>query len=191
MRRKKRQSEARGSRRGFALLVVVIIVALLAATVVLALREATSGLAAAGSAKSAELVYADLNGGLSQAINVLAQTDPITIVNPVQSYDIFNDVTGGPARPFKAGVALQPLNVAPTGTVNSLYGIPITLGLKIGQKTEPPPGEDVRVNYGYIVEVQLQADIDSNDPRNGGAVPAQERVSVGVRVPMQQSHSNY
>jgi hypothetical protein len=181
--------------RGFALLVIVLIVALLAATVTLALREATGGLAAAGNAKSAELVYADLGGGLSQAFATIAATDPSALVGVGETYDIFAACavatpTCHSGQPFQPGLYLQPQTTAQTADSNSLYGIPVSMGLRPGQRTNVT-GEDARFAYGYVVEVQLQADVDQNDPRNGGAVPAQERVSVGVRIPMRQSHANY
>jgi hypothetical protein len=182
MHRRRKRGE-----RGFALLVIVLIVALLAATVTLALREATSGLAAAGGAKSAELVYADLQSNLKGAITTIAMTDPLTLIGAQETYDIF---LTPPGSPITLNAPLAANSALPTGAAGSLYGIPVTVGLRPGQRTDPPPGEDVRTTYGYVVEVQLQADLDTTDARNGGAVPAQERVSVGVRIPQVQSHAN-
>jgi hypothetical protein len=176
--------------RGFALVTVLLIIALVAATVGLALREATTGLAEAGTSKSAEIVYADLNRGMSYVMQQFAQVDPFTLVDPTNRFDIFKSP---PDVPFISPNACLPpcTQVTALGGVVSAaspYAIPITVGLRPGQKTEPPPGEDVRTAYGYILEVQLQADIDT--AQSAGTAPAQERVTVGVRIPKVLSHSN-
>jgi hypothetical protein len=186
----------RSSSRGFALLTVLLIIALVAATVSLALREATTGLAEAGTVKSAEIVYADLDRGITQAMQQISSIDPFTLVDPAISFDIFQTKVA-PNPPFIAppgpGCTLPCTAVgvlAGNATPNTPFAVPITVGLRPGQKTDPPPGEDVRTAYGYIVELQIQADIDTTQSGNQGLAPAQERVSVGVRIPKVLSHSN-
>jgi hypothetical protein len=175
---------------GFALLTVLLIIALVAATASLALREATTGLAEAGTSKSAEIVYADLNRGMSYVMQQFGQIDPFTLVDPTNRFDIFKSPPDGPfiSPNSCAAPCTQVTALNPAVSAASPYAVPITVGLRPGQKTEPPPGEDVRTAYGYILEVQLQADIDT--AQSSGTAPAQERVTVGVRIPKVLAHSN-
>lgn len=167
----------RKGQRGFALIVVLILLALLAATVTLALRDASTSLAETARSKSSEIVYADLSRGLSDAMAQVESIDPVALIDPNNRYDLFKNPPD-PAFP----VVLSAANAAGT------YAVPITVGLRPGQRTQPPPGEDVRTSYGYVIEIQLQADVDT--AAAPGLAPAQERVSVGVRLPGVLSHSN-
>lgn len=177
-----------GTQRGFALLVILLIIAVAAGTVGIALRDATTGLAEVGGAKSTEIVYSDLTRGLSVAMEKISQTDPVALIDTTNRWDIF----ANPPSPAFITPATDTRLGAPSGAP---YGVEIEIGLRPGQRTNPPPGEDVRTTYGYVVEVQLQASINSGPPAswlstNAGVVPAVERVSVGVRIPEVLSHSN-
>jgi hypothetical protein len=191
--------QRRPRQRGFALIVIVLVVALAAATVSLALKEATSGLAEAGGAKSSELVYADLNTGLAAAIAELASNGDLRDLadrsNPLSRHDIFNTPPDPPFKMPNASAAYLARNAANgiiTPDANAVYGVPVTVGVRPGQKTNII-GDDVRSSYGFVFEVQLQADLDTTGlylGLNNGTVPAQERASVGVRIPQIQAHSN-
>ncbi|MFO0726908.1 MAG: hypothetical protein U1E65_24195 [Myxococcota bacterium] len=173
MRTKRPQRE----QRGFVLLGVILVISMIVASVMLTLRGSADVLRQAAGIRSRELVGQALTHGLNAAIAQLETTDPTVLSDAAATatWDIFDNPTVG------SGFLPAALTYPPTGPYAGKVNIRV--GLRQGQHTEPPPGEDVRNSYGFIVELQLSADM--NQTQN----PAEERVSVGVQVPIEYSHA--
>ncbi len=169
----------RKDRGGFVMVVVLILLAVMVASVGVALKEASSGLREAGTMRSQESVHAALEHGLVQAMDRLQTVDPIVLANPTNNWDIFDRrrPVGNGSNEFVGPFAYPP-PPDPNPTME------VRVGLRPGQRTRPPAGEDVVSTYGFIVEVQLAARASAL----GGA--AEERAAIGVRVPHVVSHSN-
>ena len=161
--------------RGFVLLGVILITAVLVAAVTLSLRGSTDGLQESSRLRSNELANAALNHGLTRALDALASSDPVTLTDPANDWDIFN-------RPATA-VDFVPPDVYPPAGMPFAGELNVRVGLTPGQRTAAPIGEDVRNSYGWVVEVQVSAQT------TGFGNQAEERVAVGVQIPHEFSHS--
>lgn len=173
----------RADERGFVLLGVILVVAVIVATVTLSLQQSTSVLREAGGMRSAEMVSAALNHGLDAALGKLQRTDPASLITVDAPWDIFSDDGLGvpwvedPDWTAVGAGALFP----PTGPY--AQEVEVRVGMRLGQLTQPPPGEDARNGYGYIAEIQLSA------RAAGFGREAEERVAVGVQVPHTRSYA--
>jgi len=166
--------------RGFVLIAVMLIIIVMVATAAVTLREAGSNIKEAAHGRSRETVRSAMTHGLNVALDQLQLMDPARLADPTQNWDIFGRPAPGVGLPIDGRV--QELSYPPRGDQQGT--LTIRIGLRPGQRTRAPAGEDVRSSYGQIVEVQLG--VSSN--RVGGE--AEERVAVGVRIPHQTSHSN-
>lgn len=174
MRRRHRQHR----QRGFILLGVILVISVIVASVMLTLRTSSETLRQAAGVRSRELVSQALTHGLNAAMVELEGVDPVVFSDPVATgtWDIFDNPM--PGNGFVTGGVP---NFPQSGPFNGLVNVRV--GLRQGQLTQPPPGEDVRTSYGFIVELQLSADMFQTPN------PAEERVAVGVQVPAEFSHS--
>lgn len=167
---------------GFALLAVIILIAVVSAAVAITLDEAVGSIQSSSRVRTAEMLKAGLDHGLSEALDQLATEDPIDIIerandpNQANKWDMFDENAPG------AGY-LQLPPYPTTGPFTGQYQVRV--GLKPGQIARPPTGEDVRSANGQVVEVQISVEAVGN-----GLPPAEERVSVGVLVPRRSSYSN-
>jgi hypothetical protein len=168
---------------GFALFAVIVLLALITAAVALSLDEAVASIQAAGRARMAETIKAGLDNGLDQAIEWVQEQDTASLATDplvVQPNDIF---AGQPEIPDFAGGIAYPQTVGDDFERAFL----VRVGMRAGQRTRPPEGEDVTKAYGQIVEIQLS--IDTSGPNGGHLPPAEERVSVGLLIPRASAHA--
>jgi len=181
----------RRAQKGFSLLAVIIILAVLVGGLLAILHDAGAGLKQFGVARSRELVSGAMEYGLKEAMQSLQRIDPEAPINSAGSptggtWDIFQDWTHasfvcGDAGPICATPSAQ-MPYPPSGpNANELL---VRVGLKLGQRTQPPAGEDVNSAYGYIVEVEIAVSKAGNIP------DAAERAVYAVRIPHVVSHSN-
>jgi type II secretory pathway pseudopilin PulG len=165
------------SERGFVLIAVLLVVVLMVATVVVTLREASDGLRAARLSRSRELVSAAVEHGVNRAMDRIQRMDPADLLQG--DWDIFDTATPPPGFVTDAD---RPLPYPPDGP--DAGALEVRVGLRPGQRTRAPVGEDVRDTYGHIVEIQISV------RAAGFGDGAEERVAVGVRVPHVSSHAN-
>lgn len=165
-------------RRGFALFAVIILLAVVTAAVALSLDEAVDSIQSAGRVRTAEIIRGALDQGLTGAMQRLQQEDPATLA--AGSWDIFN---GDTQEFYPAGGGT--LSYPATGPYAGQYRVRV--GLRVGQRTRPPEGEDVTASYGQIVEIQVS--VDANGVNAGSNWPAEERVAVGVMLPRQAAQA--
>ncbi len=169
MRPNKPRVSSHSQRRGFALIAVILLVALMTTAVALVNEQLVSSLRGAGTVKASEMLKGALETGLDQAIDQALVRDVVQLAE--QDYDIFN----GPV-PIAAGRDFVPAFGYPnSGPYQGAFQVRI--GLRPGQRTRPPAGEDVRKAYGQIVELQVSVQSASN------TTPAEERAAVGVLIP--------
>lgn len=164
--------------RGFALFAVIILLAIVTAAVALSLDEAVDSIQSAGRVRTAEIVRGALDQGLTLAMQRLQQEDPATLAEG--DWDIF----GVPAPPGTKEF-IPVMDYPPTGPYQGQYRVRV--GLRPGQRTRPPEGEDVTASYGQIVEIQVS--VDANGVNGGSNWPAEERVAVGVMLPRQAAQA--
>lgn len=165
--------------RGFALFAIIILLALMTAAAALALDDAVSSVQTAGGVRASEMIKAGLEHGLDAALVKLEQEDVATLADPPSEWDIFAraEVAGQPQE-FMPAVA-YPANGPYAGQYR------VRFGLRPGQRARPPAGEDINKSYGQIVELQVGI-----EAIGAGIPPAEERVSVGILIPRQESHAN-
>ena len=170
--------KTRPNNRGFALLAVVILLALMTAAVALTLDEAVASLQDAGHVRTAEMIRASMDLGLGQAIAQVQQEDVVRIVDPTLTWDLFD-------RPSPVGSQeyLGPFAYPTSGPYQGHYRVRI--GLRPGQRTRAPVGEDVKSSYGQIVEIQIGVEAVGI-----GMPSAEQRVSVGLLIPRKRSGAN-
>jgi hypothetical protein len=163
---------------GFALFTVIVLLAVVTAAVALSLDEAVSSIQSAGRTRASELIRAGLDHGLNVALNQLQQEDPASIADPANDWDIFRYPSPGlsyfPDLPYPS-----------TGEYQNNFRVRV--GIRPGQRTRAPEGEDVTKSYGQIVEVQIS--VDTNGTSGAGLPPAEERVAVGVLIPRSSAHA--
>lgn len=173
-----RSARPRRRQRGFALFAVIIMLALMTAAVALSLDQAVANIQSAGGVRASEMIKAGLEHGLDQAMARLEQLDIATLTNPPPEWDIF-----GHAEPVGGTEFMPSVTYPPAGPYANQYRV--RFGLRPGQRTRAPAGEDVNKAYGQIVEVQVGIEAIGI-----GIPPAEERVSVGVLIPRRESHAN-
>lgn len=160
--------------RGFVLISVLLVLTVMVATVGVTLREAGAGLREVRSVKSRELVLAAMEHGVNDAMDRLQAMDPAALGDPRNNWDIFDAAVPGQAF----------VGPVPYPTTGDYAGaMQVRVGLRQGQRSRPPPGEDVRTTYGHIVEIQLSVRI------NSFGAEAEERAAVGLSVPQVSSHA--
>lgn len=167
--------------RGFALFMVVLILAITSAAVAVTLDESIANVRNLGTTRSRELIKSGLEHGLHLGITQVQQLDATTVADPANDWDIFRlrqSVPVSDRRDF-----IGPLLYPPAGPYARQYRVRV--GLRPGQRTRAPAGEDVRNAYGQVVELQIG--VEANQP---GMPPAEERISVGVLLPRSSSHAN-
>jgi hypothetical protein len=163
---------------GFALFAVIVLLALITAAVALSLDEAVSSIQAAGRARVSEMIRGGLDQGLDDAIDWLQAQDSATLAVPTEPYDIFGD---------PAAIEIPGLSKDYPATGEFANNFHVHVGLRSGQRTRAPEGEDVTKAYGQIVEIQLSVDTTG---ATGTYLPqAEERVSVGVLIPRASAHA--
>ena len=160
--------------RGFVLIAVLLILAVIVATVGITLREAGAGLREVRSVKSRELVLAAMEHGLNDVMDQLQAMDPAALADPQNNWDIFDAAAPGQAL-------VGPSSYPTTGDYAN--AMEVRVGIRLAQRTRPPPGEDVRTTSGHVVEVQLSVRM------NSFGAEAEERAAVGLRVPQVASHA--
>jgi hypothetical protein len=181
--------------RGFSLLAVLLILAVLVGGLMTVLHDAGLGLREHGQARSKEMIAGAMEHGLTEAMDALQVMDTNALVRALAAagatgsgqWDIFADwtnesfVCGTPAPPCGGSGTLS---YPPPGSGSPYTGeLAVRVGLRLGQKTSAPSGEDVNSAYGYVVEVQLAVS------RAGSFADTAERASVGIRIPTVYSHS--
>jgi hypothetical protein len=170
MKRKRAAEE-----RGFVILTVLLVLVMMVAAVSITLKEAANSLQEASSARARGLVLGAMEHGLNQAMDQLQVTDPAVLADPTTNWDIFGqNIVGNEFIP--------PLQYPLQGELQN--ALQIRIGLRPGQRTRAPVGEDVRSTYGHVVEVQLSV------RANTFGAGAEERTAVGVLIPHTASHSN-
>lgn len=161
-------------RRGFLLLGVIVVLALISIGVVLVNEQVVESLQTAGMLKSSEMVRGGMEMGLDRAMESLIADDVVDLAET--DYDIFSGpVPIGLGRDY-VGPFPYPSAGASAGTLE------VRVGLRPGQRTRAPAGEDVRRAYGQVVELQLSVQSQGTGP------PAEERASVGVLLPRVYNH---
>ena len=179
MRRRKRRS-------GFALFAVIVLLAIITAAVAMALDEAVSSIQTAGRVRVAEMIKGGLDQGLDLAIAWLQEQDSATLANPApEPNDIFNNPTATEIDADNDGLAGISQDYPASGEYANAFRVRV--GLKSGQRTRAPEGEDVTKAYGQIVELQIS--VDTTGAAGGSLPPAEERVSVGVLIPRASAHA--
>lgn len=166
---------------GFALFVVVMLLGIVSAALAVTLDGSAESIRSAGLARGRELTKSGLEHGLHLGVTQLQQFDAGFLSNPVNDWDLFDPT--GPV-PVSAGRDfIGPLLYPPAGRFANMYRVRV--GVRPGQRTRAPAGEDVRSAYGQTVELQIG--VEANQP---GMPPAEERISVGVLMPRRSSHAN-
>lgn len=183
MKRQGIRHRVRRPQRGFALFAIIVLLALMTAAVALSLDEAVSSLQSAGGLRASEVVKSGLEFGLDTAMLEVQNKDVGTLANPPAAWDIFDHAEPAAANPNPLLQFLPPLNYPPTGPYAGQYRV--RFGLRPGQRTRAPAGEDVNKAYGQIVELQLGI-----EAVGVGMPPVEERVSVGVLIPRRESYAN-
>lgn len=185
----------RQRQRGFSLLAVIIILAVLVGGLLAILHDAGAGMKQYSVARSRELVNGAMEFGLKEAMTALQRVDPSVLIAGSRNgigngdWDIF--ANWGAARSFVCGDA-GPLCNPATPQRQMIYPpsgpnqgeLTIRVGMRLGQRTQPPAGEDVNGAYGYVVEILIAVS------KNGDPSVAGERAIYAVRVPHVVSHSN-
>jgi hypothetical protein len=154
---------------------VIVLLAIMSAAAALVLSEVVAGIESGGRVRSVEMIKSGVDHGVNAAISSLEQQDTALITDG--TWDIF-------AGPVASGTEFLPvLDYPPSGVHAGDYRVRV--GLKRGQLTRPPEGEDVRNAYGQVYEVQV-----SVEAVRVGIAPVEERASFGVLLPYESSHSN-
>jgi len=169
----------RKDQRGFSLLAVLLVLTVVFFVLATTVRYSSSGLEEQTSSRSRELIKATLDHGVALGLDELQRTDPSDFVGLGNRFDIFENWQS--AENFVPG---GPITYPPEGSPFA-GELEVRVGLRTAQRTRAPAGEDARTAYGVIVELQVSARTNTESTDD-----AEERVSVGVRVPVSLSHSN-
>jgi hypothetical protein len=165
--------------RGFALFAIIILLALMTSAVAVSLDETVANIQSAGGVRASEMIRAGLDFGMDLAMLEIQRSDVGTLANPPPQWDIFSQ-----AEPSGGAIQfLAPVVYPPAGPYAGQYRV--RFGLRPGQRTRAPAGEDVNSSYGQIVELQLGI-----EAIGAGIPPVEERVTVGVLIPRRDSHAN-
>ena len=183
---KRRRAQRPRRSRGFALFAIIILLALMTAAVALTLDEAVSSIQNAGGIRASEMIKAGLEHGLDSALVEVEQADVAQLANPPSQWDIFGraEVVQPPSPPLNpVGEFMSSVLYPAQGPYAGQYRV--RFGMRPGQRARAPAGEDVNKSYGQIVELQVGI-----EAIGAGIPPAEERVSVGILIPRQESHAN-
>lgn len=185
MRRIRRRLPRSPESRGFALFAVIILMALMTAAVALALDDAVVAVRNSGGVRASEMIQSGLDRGVNLAMLAVQQADPTSFLDFPDQFDLF----AGPMNDTGASELLDgggtPLRFAypDNGPYKDQYTVRI--GLRPGQRTRAPTGENVNSAFGQVFEIQVEVAATGS-----GVPPAEQRVSVGVLVPRRVSHAN-
>ncbi len=169
----------RRGQRGFGLFAVILLLAVMTSAVALSFDDAVSSLQSAGGVRASEVIKGALDHGVSAALLRLQREDVATLIDSPVDWNLF----GGPVPESASREFAGPFDYPATGPQAGQFRVRI--GLRPGQRARAPAGEDLRTAYGQVVEVQVAV-----AARGVGLPPAEERVTLGVLVPRQQSHAN-
>lgn len=173
MREPRSTSRRRERQRGLALLQTMLVITFVMMTMLITVRQSSEALREGAAARKQMLIQGAIEHGVDHAIDRLQQLDPARLAAiPPGHFDIFD--TAAWVEDFVVGVP----NYPPTGDFANQ--ITVRVGLRPGQRTLPPPGEDVASAFGIIVDVQVL--VTAPDGMFGSGI-AEERVVVGLRVP--------
>ena len=180
-----RSRHRRRGRRGFALFAVIILMALMTAAVALALDDAVVAVRNAGGVRASEMIKSGLDRGIAVAMFQLQTMDPSALLDLPDQYDIFAGATpstGASELPDALGTPMS-FPYPDSGPYENQYTVRI--GIRPGQRTRAPTGENVNKSFGQIFEIQVGV-----AATGVGIPPAEQRVSVGVLLPRRISHAN-
>jgi hypothetical protein len=172
---------------------VIIILAVLTGGLLAILHDAGVGLRQFGTARSREMIAGAMELGVNEAMQAIQRMDPEVLIRssadtslPGGRWNIFENwgrdsfVCNDGNYPCMSGTA--PMFYPLTGpNANELS---VRVGLALGQRTQPPAGEDVNNAYGYVLEIQVAVSKAGDNP------DAAERAIHAIRVPNVISHSN-
>ncbi len=167
-KRRRREGE-----RGLALLQTMLVMTFVMMTMLITVRQSSEALREGAVARKQTLIQGAIEHGVDHAIDQLQQMDPAKLAAIADNYyDIFNNPM--------AAVDFAPA-VPPYPPAGDFAGqILVRVGMQRGQRTQPPPGEDVAAAFGIIVDLQIQVTAPEG---LFGSSAAEERVIIGVRVP--------
>lgn len=173
------------TQRGFALFAVIILMALMTAAVAVALDDAVVSVRNSGGIRAAEMIKSGLDRGVNLAILAIQSVDPATFTDNPTQYDLFAGSTNQTGATELVDTIGNPLRFQypDDGPYQNQYTVRV--GLRPGQRTRAPSGNNITNAYGQIFEIQVGVAATGS-----GAPPAEQRVSVGVLVPQRVSHAN-
>lgn len=164
----------RDGRRGLALLQTMLVITFVMMTMLITVRQSSEALREGATARKQMLIQGAIEHGVDYAIDRLQSMDPARLAMFAEGrHDIFD--TSNWVVDF---VDPPPPAFPPDGDFAGQ--IQVRVGLRPGQRTQPPPGEDVATAFGIIVDIQLI--ITAPDGLLGSGI-AEERIVVGVRIP--------
>jgi hypothetical protein len=164
-KRRRREGE-----RGLALLQTMLVMTFVMMTMLITVRQSSEALREGAVARKQTLIQGAIEHGVDHAIDQLQQLDPATLAT---LSDTAHDIFGGGGGDF-----VTPPPYPPAGDFAGQ--IEVHVGMQRGQRTQPPPGEDVAAAFGIIVDLQIQVTAPEG---LFGSSAAEERVIIGVRVP--------
>lgn len=168
----KKNHFGRRNQRGIALLQTMLVITFVMMTMLITVRQSSEALKEGATARKQTLIQGAVETGINHAIDRLQQMDPARLaLMPPNEHDIFDNPGG---LEFVPG----PITYPPTGDFANQ--IEIRVGMRPGQRTAPPPGEDVAAAFGIIVEIQVQ--VTAPDGLFGTGT-AEERLVIGLRLP--------
>lgn len=157
--------------RGLALLQTMLVITFVMMTMLITVRQSGEALREGATARKLLLVQGAVEHGVDHAIDRLQQMDPAQIAaQPPDFYDIFEN-------PAATDFVLAP-TYPPSGDFQDQ--ITVRVGMRPGQRTQPPPGEDIASSFGIIVDIQVLITAPAGVLGSGSA---EERIVVGLRVP--------
>ncbi len=177
-----------GSRRGdrgFALFAVIILMAVMTAAVALALDDAVTSVRNSSGIRASEMIKSGLDRGVNVAMLSLQDSDPTGLLDDPAQYDLFAGATPQTGATELIDPLGAPLSFPYPDQGPYANQYTVRVGLRPGQRTRAPTGENVNKAFGQIFEIQVGV------AATGNAVPpAEQRVSVGVLIPRRISHAN-
>lgn len=180
-----RKHRARSGQRGFALFAIIILMAIMTAAVALALDDAVVAVRNAGGVRASEMIKSGLDHGVNLAIVELQNADPSAFLDFPDQYDLFAGPTSATNATEMVDQMGNPMSFQYPADGPHRDQYLVRIGLRPGQRTRAPSGQDVNKAYGQIFEIQVGV-----AATGGGVPPAEERVSVGVLLPRRISHAN-
>ena len=150
----------------------LLVITFVMMTMLITVRQSSEALRESAVARKQTLLQGAMEHGIDYAINQLQQMDPAKLATMQDTlHDIFNN-------PVSATDFVAPPPYPPAGDFAGQ--ITVRVGMIRGQRTQPPPGEDIASSFGIIVDLQIQV---TAMPGVFGGSAAEERIVVGVRIP--------